>query len=135
MWTGQCLRPTHFSLGGLDPREVHVRTSLIDFRMFFQFKLTLDSKYLVSMEVSQSYNTMILREFGCTPCIRRKPIDIHAITHTRTLMVSKEVEGIVSMRPTSRFRSFQMKTMSKLRRLKPTRSKFTRFTSAQDKLR
>ena len=35
-----------------------MRTSLIDFRMFFQFKLTLDSKYLVSMEVSQSCNHM-----------------------------------------------------------------------------
>ena len=35
------------------------------------------------------------------------------------------------MRPTSRLRSFQMNTMSKLRRLKPTRSRFTRFTSGR----
>ena len=49
----------------------------------------------------------------------------------RTLMVSRDCDGIESMRATSRFRSFQMKIMSKLRRLNPTRSRLTTFTSAR----
>ena len=46
-------------------------------------------------------------------------------------MVSSDCDGIESMRATSRFRSFQMKIMSKLRRLNPTRSRLTTFTSAR----